>query len=310
MSGYRHWMLSALLPALLLAGCGGSGSGIIADGGTSGTGISRGSVTALSSITLNGNTLETTGAAVRINGQPAQLSELSVGQVVRVEADFGRGTAQRIELNPQIVGPVDAVSLADGTGTLTVMGQPVAVQADTRIADFGDASAIAVGDRIRVSGLAAPGGGLVATHISLASSARERVIATMHSPGSSGAATFGMGGLTVDHSQAESADFPGGSPSAGDRLLVVGQLRSDGVLRAERVEPHDALGAEPGDAVRITGILEGLVGTDRFAIEQTALDLEDARIENGPAEPGDRVRVIGTLDSRGRIDAATVRVDP
>lgn len=309
MSRYRHWMLSTLLPALLLTGCGGGGSTTSADGGTSGTGISRGPVTALSSITLNGSTLDITGATVRINGQPAQFSQLAVGQVVLVEADFGSGTAECIELNPQIVGRVDAVSLAGGTGTLTVMGQPVAVRQDTRVADFAKAGAIAVGDRIRVSGLAAPDGGLVATHIGLASGADERLIAAMHSPGIAGADTLRMGGLTVDHSQAASVDFPGGSPSAGDRLLVVGQLGNAGVLQAERIEPHDALGAAPGEAVQITGILEGLVGTDRFAIEQTPLDLGGARIENGPAERGDRVRVIGTLDSQGRIDASSIRVE-
>ncbi len=310
MSRYRQWMAVGLMCGFVLMGCGGGGGSVSADGGTSGTGIGRGPVTALSSITLNGRTLDTNGAEVRINGQPAQLAELAAGQVVRVEADFGRGTAERIEFNPQIVGRVDAVSLSGDTGTLTVMGQPVAVQQDTRIADFTDAGDIAVGDRIRVSGLVGPEGGLIATHIGLASGADDRLIATMHSPGIAGQDTLRMGGMTVDHSQALSATFPGGSPSAGDRLLVVGQRTPSGVLEADRIEPHEPLGAAAGEAVQLTGVLAGLAGSDRFAIEQTPLELEGARIDDGPLEAGDRVRVIGTLDEQGAIRASSVRVDP
>jgi hypothetical protein len=301
-------ILSLLAGSIGLAGCGGDDR--LAEGGTSGTGISRGPVTSLGSIALNGRTLETTSAEVRVGGQPATLQEIEPGHVVRVRADFDAGEALVIELDPDVVGRVDATSIAAGTGTLTVLGQAVVVESATRVEGYNGAGAIAPGDRVRVSGLRSGDGDIVATRIEPAAGADDRLVGVMHSPGLAGADTLRMGGLTVDHSSAQILDFPGGSPTPGDRIAVSGRLSGAGILEAERIEPHEPVGAAPGESVEVTGILEGVAGSDAFAIEGVPLALGAATIEGGILADGTRVRVRGKLDEAGTLRAREVRVNP
>lgn len=298
----------------VLAACGGDSGGSVADGGSSGTGISNGPVTAVGSITVNGRTLATDSAVIQVNEQTTTLDAIKPGHVVRVRADFAAGEAERVDFDPHIVGPVDARSLTNGTGTLTVLGQPVAITSRTVVAGYADAQEIAVGDRVRVSGLRGGDGGLQATRIEPAVDPTDRVIGVMHEPGIGGSDTdtLRMGGLVVDHSDASSAEFPGGEPTPGDRIAVAGQLAGDGsgVLNAERIAPHNPLPAEPGERIEMTGVLDGQAGTDSLAMAGVALDMAGATVEGGELADGARVRMTGTLTESNRVEVDTVVVDP
>jgi len=314
----RTWCRVLLIAGAIasVAGCGGgSGSTQVADGGSSGTGISSGPVTSVGSITLNGRTFDTSAAEIRIEGRSGSLAEIEPGHVVRVRADFATDSALRISFDPHIVGPVDAVSMAGGTGTMTVMGQTVIIDDATIVDAALDAGMIAEGDRLRVSGLPGADGALTATRIEPAGAMTdplERLLGVMHNPGITAGDSLRMGGLIVDHSNASTAAFPGGEPSAGDRIAVTGNLAADGsgVLAAETVEPHVPVEAEAGEFVEITGILEGLAGTDRFAVEGVGLDLSGADVAGGALAAGTRVLVRGELDGDGRLRASEVAVDP
>jgi hypothetical protein len=62
--------------------------------------------------------------------------------------------------------------------------------------------------------------------------------------------------------------------------------------------------------VEVTGILEGVAGSDAFAIEGVPLALGAATIEGGILADGTRVRVRGKLDEAGTLRAREVRVNP
>lgn len=305
--------LALTLAIALMAGCGGGGTQL-ADGGIGGTGVTRGPVTDLSSITLNERRLDTQGATVLINGAPALLSELRPGYVVTVEADFAAGTAQRVTFQPDVVGQVSATSLSGGAGTMTVLGQTVVIDQDTIVADFANVDAIANGDRVLVSGVRTAEDAVLAERIELAPSSPDRVTGVMHSPGLSGAETLRMGALTVAHSNAAIADFPGGSPTPGDRIHVAGALGPDGVLRADSVEPALVLDVMPGDTVEVLGVLNGVAGSDALALEGLALVLaENLEVVGGGPDDlmsGARARIFGRAMLGGVVNVTRVVLDP
>ncbi len=298
--------------AALLAGCGGSST--VADGGIGGTGITRGTVTDVSSITVNGRRLSTTEAEIRINGQMGTLSEIDPGHVVRVEADFDANEAEAIHFRPEVQGPVDATSVRDrtDTGTLTVLGHAVVVDGDTQVADFTDAGAIVAGDRVQVSGLVSDDGTLQATRVEMAG-AKDRILGTMHNPELAGGDTLRMGGQTVDHSSATSVSFPGGSPSGGDEIVVAGSVDAEGILQADTIEPATLIGGSSGDAVEVSGFVQRAAGGDDLALAGHRLLVSSDDVVDGDRDDlvnGQRIRVQGELRSGRRIEVFRVELLP
>ena len=110
---FKHYLSIAIL--VLLTSCGEPGGGGIqvAEGGISGTGISSGSITGFSSVILNGRKLEiiTNQTEIFVDEQSVTEAELKVGYVVRVDADFGNNTADRIDYVETVRGPLVAIPL-------------------------------------------------------------------------------------------------------------------------------------------------------------------------------------------------------
>jgi hypothetical protein len=104
-----------ILPAaasLLVAACGGGGGDDSSSGpatpptgqppptGSAKAVFVSGAISSFGSVIVNGVRYDTTGAAVRVDDRSGAVSELRVGQVVRVEAeldDRGQARARRIE---------------------------------------------------------------------------------------------------------------------------------------------------------------------------------------------------------------------
>ena len=101
----------ALAAALLLAACGGS-STAPAGGGATPSATSKGVVTAIGSVTVNGIRFDTSTAQIRIDDNPGRPeSELKVGMVVRVKGSkddvAGTGKATEVEAHHVVRGKVD-----------------------------------------------------------------------------------------------------------------------------------------------------------------------------------------------------------
>ena len=244
MRGIFGWLLfSVLAPAWACTDPGGIGGTGIDGGGIGGTGQQAeaeigviGVVTGFASICVNGIEVHYDASTpVSMNGETASAGALGVGKVVAVRA-VGSGTqvrARSIDIVDAAVGPLTAV---ESPGTqVQVLGQRVRISSATVLG--GDLSrerlaGARVGDVMRVSGLRAADGAIMATRIETAPRA----------------------------TRARAADF--GVPGPG-RFLVQGYVTDvqPQVLRvgATRFNVTAELGAQlnRGQLVRISGRSEG-----------------------------------------------------
>jgi hypothetical protein len=162
-------LVLAAVGAFLLAACGGDDDADPAPGsGGAGAAYTRGAITAktASTVTVNGIVLSSiSGTAVRVEGQGGGWDDLRPGMVVTVTGTFDdrTGTASEVEFEDVVSGRVDD----KGGNVLSVGGQVVRIDDTT---EFGEDNpdrlgGIAVGDRVRVSGVADDRGGLRASRI-------------------------------------------------------------------------------------------------------------------------------------------------
>ena len=99
--------------------------------------MSSGTITGFGSIFVNGVEWQTSGATITVDDNPGTESELKVGQVVTVRGTLNaagtNGTADSVEFDNSVEGPIASIDLA--TGSFVVLGQTVLVSADTGFDD-------------------------------------------------------------------------------------------------------------------------------------------------------------------------------
>lgn len=230
------------------------GTGVTANaGGIGGTGI-VGTITGFASVCINGVEVHFNDATpVTINGIPADINQLAVGQQAAIEAapDKPGLSARSIALLYAIVGPLERAEPA--LGRLSVLGQHVLLRAPTLVVDTAGkqhpVTALQTGDWIRVSGLRAASGALMATRIErVPVQAQVSLIGDVTQLDTGG---FWINGVRIDVLDANILR----SLTAGRQVLVTG-VRESGAIRASSVRTDPALSFRPG--VRRL-LLEGLV---------------------------------------------------
>lgn len=318
----RLVLASALALGAGLSGCGG-GSTNLAGGGTSGTGISQGSVTAFGSVVVNGVEFSTAGpdTEIRVPGNDqATETDLAVGMVVTVRGDWnpttGLGTAERITYEDALRGPVSEIQ--PSAGTFRILGQLVRISANT-VFDLGvDAqtplAALNDGDHVAVSGHFAADGVLRATRVerpAALETVRLRGVVQAVDPESN---RFTLaGGQTVDYDNLAEGGPELDPPSDGDTVIAEGTL-SGGVLLAEALRLLDAAQpvAEAGAEVELEGLITD--GTDWEAFSVSGQPVVTQSPQGRPADSafatGLRVEVEGRIDNAGRLVAEEVKLRP
>lgn len=148
------------------------GTGIRDGGGIGGTGARAeaelgvfGVITGFASICVNGIEVHYDAATpVSLNGDPVQANSLAVGQVVlvRAVADEKQARARAIHILDATAGPASAVDSAGAQ--LQVGGQRVRIE-PTTVFGGGLAREALAGQTLRVGGLRAADGSIVATRI-------------------------------------------------------------------------------------------------------------------------------------------------
>src|SRR5512135_1809081 len=138
--GSKNIWTAAVLAALV-AGCGGGG-GSSTDGtkpppaASTKTTIVKGAITGFGSVIVNGVRYDSDSATVRIEGKPASVMDLKVGEVVRLVAEKdaqGVPRAKSIDQDHLIQGAVQAVDLT--ARTLTIAGQVIVTDDGTSFDD-------------------------------------------------------------------------------------------------------------------------------------------------------------------------------
>ncbi|HYL71391.1 MAG TPA: DUF5666 domain-containing protein, partial [Candidatus Dormibacteraeota bacterium] len=255
--------------ALVVAGCGGSGYG----GSTSApppaaaskSTVTMGAITAFSTggVTLNGMQFQAGSAVVSIDGASGQLASLHVGDVVQVRGhhDDGGGddVADEIDFRGDVRGPVSAIDTT--AQTLVVLGQTVAVSADTSFDDDISPASLAgvhVGDIVEVSGMPAAEGTIHATRIEGKPPGSTFQVVGAASNTDATAKTLNINALAVDFATATLKDFAAGAPQDGDLIEAHGTvIEANGALQAtslQRLNGADLRDAQD-DAARVEGLI-------------------------------------------------------
>jgi hypothetical protein len=184
------------------------------DRGIGGTGV-IGTIRGFGSIVVNGLRIAyPANAVVTVDGEPAGIGDLKIGQVVQavatraaVQADGSEGglVTGRIDVVTEVVGPVEAAA----PGRLVVLGQ--------RVFTAGLTGEWAPGRRVAVSGLRRPDGIIVASLIEPRGPGPDRVTGPVR--------RGERGGPMIGNLRLEGVNVP----PPGRRVLVVGELANGGL---------------------------------------------------------------------------------
>lgn len=306
----------ALAAAILLAACGGS-STAPAGGGATPSATSKGVVTAIGSVTVNGIRFDTSTAQIRIDDNPGRPeSELKVGMVVRVKGSkddvAGTGKATEVEAHHVVRGKVDGKA----GSVVRVGGHEVEIEHGTEFESHASGlDSISVGERVRVHGHPTATGRFRATRVEKeAGSSEDFEVKGFVSDLSLAAGTFTLK-VTPDAASsyavtmASGATIPAGVVSGSFVEVRAASRPLNGALTATAVVLEDGKLGDAQDEVEVEGLVTS--GTSaQFVVEgQTVATSGSTRWDNGlPADlaPGVKVEAEGKLDAAGVLQATKV----
>ena len=282
---------------LLVAGCGGGGGG-----GSSGSGglpvFTSGAVTAIGSVTVNGIKFEDTAADITGDDTGKVLADVRrLGAVLRIvgrlNADGVSGTADRIEIENELRGPIEAITLPD---TFTALGQTVRVDGGTVFEDttgLAGADPLAVDDIVEVHGARNAAGQILATRVErMGAAGIDELKGIITSRTGIGSGTLTIGGTAFTYDGGTIIVPAGASFGVGSLVEVhlvgnhVGRLEVEDLDEPE-FEPREGMGAEVEGYV--TGFAN-LAGT--FLVGNQEVDASGAGFEGGlPSDLANDVKI-------------------
>lgn len=299
-----------LAPVILVLGisCSDTGGVQLAEGGISGTGISTGSITGFSSVILNGRKLEiTTQTQIFVDQQAATESELKVGYVIRVDADFDENTADRIDYLETVRGPLEAIPVFNPdtfSGNFNLLGQSVVTNSGTVLDGLSELSTLNIGDVLEVSGVRDSNGAIIARYISLKSPLVSvyRVLGTV---ANATATTFTIGALTIDYAGADISELGIGGIENGAEVHVKGASTGYNSVTTSLIA--DKITQSPmeielvsGNGLELEGAITDFLSASDFEVNGIAIDASNAVIENGSST---ELQLDLLVEVEGRIDA-------
>jgi hypothetical protein len=325
----------AIAAVIGLTACGGSGEGSDSTASSpvmSGSTITTGVITGFGSVFVDGVEFETDDSSFSLDdGDDGVENEdgLAVGMVVTVtgtvHADGKTGSARHIEFDDELEGIVNTNSVgAEGTGTMTVMGQTVIVKTitifESDVAGIDSIDKVAAGNVVEVSGYSSGDGSVYATRIEvkLAMHAGEEIevkgiVSNLE------ASRFDIGGLTVDFSSALFDDsLPNGTLGNGQYVEVksTAGFSLDNQLIASEIELQDdgdmELEGDEGDEAELNGIVTAVSPDTAFEVGgRTVIITMATSFEHGnPGDimPGVYLEVEGELNAEGELVADEIEL--
>lgn len=303
----RLGVVSATLGALMIAGCLSDSSSVAGIEGTGSPTTVSGSVTAYGSVYVNGLHIEIDTADIFVEGEPANVDDITLGMVVDVDLDQLEGqdaVAGAVRYNRSLRGPVDAlVSVSDVRREIRILGQTVVVYDDVRFDGIAFES-LEPGAYLEVSGLEAARGQWRATKVAIADrgplTAQGRV-----NDWRADQQRFQLGEQLVDTSQAQVS----GELADGVTVVVRGGERRGEFWYPDRIELIDRASPQEGGRWIKEGVIEQYTSLEAFEVNGVTVDasgVQGLSTDSGLAE-GVRVMVTGT-QRNGKVVADRVEV--
>ena len=315
-------VIASLVLGVLIVACGGGGGGggSFAGGGIGGTGVTSGSVTGFGSVFVNGIEFETDGASRTVDDE-TDISDgtdddtvLGIGMVVTiigtVNADGVTGTADSIEYDNEVEGPVAAAPDEDPDGvtkTFDIFNTTVVVDRNATVFasldyDSFNYDSLAQDDLLEVSGYFDADDNLLATRIEkqgvfVLGVSEVEIRGTVS--GFDDNDTFILGGITVTFDgTTEFEDLPG-TVANGQYVEVEGTLATASSIDASRIElEEEGFGDDVGE-INLEGIVTAFNGISDFRVAGQRVNASNATFEPGSLKTsiadGDQVEVEGSI---------------
>jgi hypothetical protein len=291
----------------------------VAEGGISGTGISSGSITGFSSVIVNGRKLEVDNQTeIFVDEQSATETDLRVGYVIRVEADFDNNSADRIDYVETVRGPLIALPVFNPdtlVGSFSLLGQSVVTNSVTLFDELLELTSLNIGDVLEVSGVRDSSGAIIARYLSLKTAPTEyRVLGIVANVTET---TFDIGNLSVDYSGADISELDGGIEN-GAELRVKGPATSyesaANTFLATKITPSSLkVDLVSGDDIELEGAITDFQSISSFEVNGKTVDASGAIFENGNAEELKLdllVEVEGSVDTPDILNASRIKIIP
>jgi len=267
-------------------------------------------------ISVNGVDYDTSQAQVQIDGHSGYVAQLKVGQIVTVQGalngNSGKGSANNVIFDGDVVGPITQVNVVGGT--FTVLGQQVKVDASTL---FGDGiqpagiGALNVGIGVEVSAYRTASGELLASRVDLQTPGAALQVQGAVEALNTDAQTFQINSLTVAYGQAKVNGKPANASTA---TVTADAAPNAGTLQAATVRVTNGIaGATAGVQGRVEGLVASINSASSFYVgDQLVVTNADTKfvLQGSTLQANLAVKVEGTFDSSGALVATQVRLDP
>lgn len=256
---YRYTSLATLLCSSLLVSCGDP----LTTAGIGGTGITSGELTSFGSVFVNGVEFNTDNSQFEVDGSifttqfDAMQAGLAVGMVIRIRGSIDdnglTGTAESIEYDDQIQGPVEALPTeVTGSGgsqkLITIFGKEIIIDQVSTSFIGTNFDTLAMNDLVEVSGFHAPDSSIHATFVewqgTLPGSTQvelKGIISSFSSTSLTLSGTFS--GITINIDPDTIIDVPGGVLSTGLFVEVEGIYQDSTTIDATEIELEETISA-------------------------------------------------------------------
>ena len=277
------------------------------------TGYAKGVITAKGSIWVNGVEYDTRSASITMDDTGSHPdSDLKVGMVVEVKGTIdnatGKGTATEVQYDANLEGPIATIDAT--TQSFTVFGQTIVTDATTVYDGVSGFSALAVGNRVEVSGTADTTNHVIkAARIELKSTVTNEIKGIV-----SGLATTSFTltprhaamGITVNFTGTLAAGIVNGSFVEVKFATYSNPISTtaDQVKLLKDLEPSDK------DRAEVHGVVSNFAsgaGSSTFTVDGVNVSANNSLLPSNFAN-GVEVEVKGTMSS-GVLIAQSVHVD-
>lgn len=287
--------LAPVLPALaataVLVACGGGGTGSPASPPpsppkvTPKTVFASGPITGFGSVIINGVRFDDSGATID-DEDDGNLTEAQLGLGMEVDVDgdgdnnnAAKGTAHALHVHSALLGPVSAIDTT--AGTLTVLGQTVAINAQTVFdtAITAGLGSIAAGAVVRVHGQFDTAlHSYVATRIELDADATHYKIRGTLTALDAVAKTLQIGATSIDYSTTTNVPT---TLAVGS--VIVARLATtpvNGIWTATKIDDghHDM---HDHDEANLHGVISAFTSVKQFSVDGNPVDATNATFPNG-----------------------------
>ena len=257
------------------------------------------SISGQGTVSQIGSTWIIAGQTFQTDGNTIIVGNPQVGDLVRVQGHLladGSRVADRIVLLQQ--APTNRFTLTGAVETMgatawTVAGQAIVVNATTLIDEN-----IVVGDEVRVEGIIAPGGTLIAQQITLAQVPEGFPFHFAGVVQSVNADTWVISGQTI-HLDENSQII--GNPDVGDVVAVNGRILNDSIWLAHTIRLLESQAPD----FAFTGIVNSI---DPWIVAGIGFSTEPWTVIEPNINVGDRVRVRGTILADGTWVATSIQL--